>query len=369
MVNAKNINSLFKWLTSKSQKIMKVRGGGLIGLILLLFILGACSDNTPTPNEIDESLDTGENADVSGIYSLMNIQSGKLLDLKRFPGDNEDELTVVQWSENNTSSQKWELKKIDNYYRIINQSNGKDLSINPDNDTNGAYIVEAEYAGADTQHWIISYVDDNYYKIISKANGRSLDVKDAICIDGAPIRQIKYANRKSRHWELTDGSGGSANGQLTWKWVSTGVPTNDSSRISNAMNEAVERYNKGNTWSARELTVEYNPSVPTADANINGHIRFGANPGNQDEQTALHEIAHTYGIGTSSAWPGLIQDGVIVGPHVAQLVQLYDGDDANIYAGGIHFWPYGLNYQNEYSEVNAARHVEIISAFVLDGTY
>ncbi len=357
------------WQKARTLAILRRRTGGLLGLVLFLFIMGGCSDDSPSPSDINDPNESIENADVSGVFSLMSIQSGKLLDLKQFPGDGENEMTVVQWSANNSNSQKWELRKIDDYYRIINESTGKDLSINPNNDTNGAYVMEAEYSGKDTQHWIISYVDDDYYKIISKANGRSLDVMDALCIDGARLRQIKYANRKSRHWELTDGSGGSANGQLSWKWVSTDVPADHLSRINQAMNDAVARYNKGNSWSKRELTVEYNPAVPTADANINGHIRFGAIAGHQDEQTALHEISHTYGIGTSGVWSGLIQEGVVIGPNVAQLVQLYDGEDSKIYAGGVHFWPYGMNYQNEYTETNAVRHVEMITAFVLDGTY
>jgi hypothetical protein len=356
-------------LKARNQKTKVRNTSRWIGLIFLLFVMGGCSDNFTSPDDVDPIIEPGTDTDLSGVFSLMSIQSGKLLDIKRFPGDAENEMTVVQWSANNMNSQKWELKKIDNYYRIINKSSGNDLGINQNNDSNGAYIIEDEYSGTDKQHWIISYVDDNYYKIINKANGRSLDVTDALCIDGARVRQIKYANRKSRHWELTDGEGGSANGQVTWKWVSTNVPADASTRIAQAMNDAIARYNKGNSWSQRELTVEYNPAVPTADANINGHIRFGANAGHQDEQTALHEIAHTYGIGTSSTWSSLIQEGLIVSPNVARLVQFYDGDDAKINAGGIHFWPYGLNYQNEYSEVNATRHVEIISAFVLDGTF
>jgi glycine/D-amino acid oxidase-like deaminating enzyme len=35
--------------------------------------------------------------------------------------------------------------------------------------------------------------------------------------------------------------------------------------------------------------------------------------------------------------------------------------------GGGHFWPYGLNYDNEFSNTAADRHVQIVAAMVRDG--
>ena len=45
----------------------------------------------------------------------------------------------------------------------------------------------------------------------------------------------------------------------------------------------------------KELNVQYNPSVATADGNINGSIRFGSRD-SMNHITAMHEIAHTVGI-------------------------------------------------------------------------
>jgi hypothetical protein len=136
------------------------------------------------------------------------------------------------------------------------------------------------------------------------------------------------------------------------------------------MNAAVERYNSWGNWGPRTLTVEYNTGVPTADGNINGNIRFGGNTSYMTERTALHEIAHTYGVGTSSAWSyPLIQDYIFVGETAASLLRTFDGSSAVIHTGGGHFWPYGLNYESEMSETAADRHVQLVWAMVQDGLY
>jgi hypothetical protein len=87
---------------------------------------------------------------------------------------------------------------------------------------------------------------------------------------------------------------------LTWRLQRAQNPTTDQSdaywRIESAMNAAVARYNRLTSRPSKSLTVQYVPSVPTADGNFNGNIRFGANRAYMNERTALHEISHTLGL-------------------------------------------------------------------------
>ena len=157
---------------------------------------------------------------------------------------------------------------------------------------------------------------------------------------------------------------------ITWSLQRASNPTSDQqdayNRITAAMNAAVARYNNLSDLG-KTITVRYEPGVPTADGNINGTIRFGSNRSYMTERTALHEIAHTIGVGTSSGWSRLGGSGTWTGAQATALVRQFDGASAKISTGGGHFWPYGLNYDNEFSNTAADRHVQIVAAMVRDG--
>lgn len=156
---------------------------------------------------------------------------------------------------------------------------------------------------------------------------------------------------------------------ITWTLERAANPTQDQQTaynlITTAMNAAVARYNNLSDLG-KSITVRYDPGVPTADGNINGTIRFG-NRSYMTERTALHEIAHTIGVGTSSGWNSLASGGTWRGAQATALVKQYDGSGATLSTGGGHFWPYGLNYENEFSNTAADRHVQIVAAMVRDG--
>ncbi|WP_433918041.1 hypothetical protein OIE50_08185 [Streptomyces canus] len=157
---------------------------------------------------------------------------------------------------------------------------------------------------------------------------------------------------------------------ITWTLERASSPTADQQAayglITSAMNAAVARYNNLSDLG-KSITVRYDTSVPTADGNLNGTIRFGSNRSYMTERTALHEIAHTIGVGTSSGWSSLGGSGTWTGAQATALVRQFDGSSAKLSTGGGHFWPYGLNYENEFSGTAADRHVQIVAAMVRDG--
>ncbi|MET9827894.1 hypothetical protein ABZ078_00985 [Streptomyces sp. NPDC006385] len=157
---------------------------------------------------------------------------------------------------------------------------------------------------------------------------------------------------------------------ITWTLERASNPTQDQRTaydlITRAMNAAVARYNNLSDLG-KSITVRYVPGVPTADANMNGTIRFGSNRSYMNERTALHEISHTVGVGLSAGWSRLGGSGTWTGAQATALVKQYDGPGAKISTGGQHFWPYGLNYDNEFSNTAADRHVRIVAAMVRDG--
>lgn len=158
-------------------------------------------------------------------------------------------------------------------------------------------------------------------------------------------------------------------GSITWTLVTEDNPTPDQQEaydlITAAMEPAVARYNDRSDLS-HTLTVYYDPSVPTAEASIDGTIRFGGFD-YMTERTALHEMGHTMGVGTSANWAALGCPSAWTGAEATALVKEFDGPEAILECDGHSFWPYGMNYEDEFSETNADRHVEIVEAMVRDG--
>ncbi|KAL3476989.1 hypothetical protein BJX99DRAFT_257891 [Aspergillus californicus] len=155
---------------------------------------------------------------------------------------------------------------------------------------------------------------------------------------------------------------------LTWTLSKSSSPTADESSayslIEAAMEAAVARHARLGDAN-KTLYVSYAPGVPTAEANYNGDVRFGSDRSYMNERTALHEISHTLGVGQTAAFDRLCADGDW--PTALPLLRGWDGESVGISCGGGHFWPYGLNYNDEWSETNGDRNVLLVNAMLADG--
>ncbi|KAI6365021.1 hypothetical protein MCOR25_005513 [Pyricularia grisea] len=161
----------------------------------------------------------------------------------------------------------------------------------------------------------------------------------------------------------------SATAALNWSLEKASNPTTDQadaySKIESAMRDAVARYHRSSPNASKTIRVYYAPGVPTAEASFNGDLRFGSNRAYMNTRTAMHEISHTLGVGTTNAFNNMCSSGNW--PKALPLLRSFDGQSAVINCGGSHFWPYGLNYDNEWSETNAERHVRMVDAMIQDG--
>lgn len=132
--------------------------------------------------------------------------------------------------------------------------------------------------------------------------------------------------------------------------------------IVDAMESAIVFLNEHGDFK-KNVTANNSPGTPTADANYDGWINWG---GSINRRVALHEIAHTLGIGTHPEWQQNIKDGKWTGKHALKQLREFDGPDAVLYADRMHFWPYGLNFDNESSPENDKRFVKMVTAFRKD---
>jgi autotransporter-associated beta strand protein len=115
-----------------------------------------------------------------------------------------------------------------------------------------------------------------------------------------------------------------------------------------AMANVVGRYNAYGNFTLNNdgnIEVFYNAGVPTAQSNYNGNITFGGTYPN--DRVAQHESNHWLGSGTTGNWSNLFSNGVWTGAKMNALAAQLDGDGAVILQSGVHFYPYGLNYDTE----------------------
>lgn len=136
--------------------------------------------------------------------------------------------------------------------------------------------------------------------------------------------------------------------------------------ITAAMDSAVFLYNKYSDLS-KHIEVYYSTGVPTAEASSNGDLRFGKDRNYMFVGTAMHEMAHTMGMGTTSDYQRMFKDGVFQGEKAQKVIKEIDGPDAVLKGDSQHFWPYGLNYKSEVkSEQDLINHVKVVNAMYQD---
>ncbi|MFC6859061.1 hypothetical protein [Zunongwangia atlantica] len=139
-------------------------------------------------------------------------------------------------------------------------------------------------------------------------------------------------------------------------------------RIRAAFESATNYYNNY-TSIEKHVTVNYSPGTPTADGSFSGNIRVGTNQGYQRTGTALHEMAHTVGIGTHNVYWDLM-NGSWEGANAPRILKVMTaGAEATVSGDGTHFWPYGINgaHEDTGEEMLYIIHAMIMQGFKLDG--
>ncbi len=145
-----------------------------------------------------------------------------------------------------------------------------------------------------------------------------------------------------------------AKGKMTYQFNKAAMPTADQlaayARLQMPIDSALWYLNNF-TSATKHVYLNYDPAVPTADANNEGWMRFGSSIGVHNIRTMLHEMNHTLGTGTSAWWIGKIVGGKYQGDNVNALLKKIQNSMVNVQLSGDtqHWWPYGLNQNSEVS--------------------
>jgi hypothetical protein len=356
------------------KKVQSISMQAILLAVVVMLTIASCKKSLPTPPAIPPGiggggttitipdttipapgpkvkwvLNAGSEIAANGTFKIVNRATGKMLNVST----NANGLQATQLAENGSDNHKWTLStNANSSFTLTNVLSTKVLKAkNCGGNTDSAQQVTA--TGAACEQWNLVSIGNGYYRITNQSSGSSLAISNNSLDDNAAIVINTYTGAENQQWQLRE--------------IPTSVVQDAYNRITIAMNAAVKRYNKWGNFD-KLITVNYVPSVPTADANFNGNMRFGANTQYMVEGTALHELGHCMGVGTSPRWTAPLVIGAnYVGAKAVQWVKYYDGPNGVINCDTQHMWPYGLNFANEYSETNFDRHVRIIWAMRQDG--
>jgi hypothetical protein len=152
--------------------------------------------------------------------------------------------------------------------------------------------------------------------------------------------------------------------RLTWNlgWGYDGIDPNRRQAIIDSMDTAVTLYNSLGLFD-KQVIANNSPGTPTADASYDGNIRFG---GSYNSRVAIHELSHCMGAGTIGRWGELMIGGAWTGQYANAQLSALEGGPRVLNGDSMHFWPYGLNYDNEDSPENRRRNVLMVAALRRD---
>jgi hypothetical protein len=138
--------------------------------------------------------------------------------------------------------------------------------------------------------------------------------------------------------------------------------------IKTAMDSACYYYNRYTPFR-NNIWVYYNAGIPTAQASYHGSIGFGPNERYMFVGTAMHEMAHYFGSGTTTVWKGLMVGGLWQGTSGKALCLQLTGEslkgDNN--SNPVHYWPTGINQREEVkSATDLVNHAKVVKAMLVD---
>jgi hypothetical protein len=330
----------------------------LVGVLTAALFVGLATLGFSTPAAAATApVGTGAAQEIRNQYSSLCLDD--------FGYSTQPGAEVRQWSCAETANQLWEVTDLGTGYARIKNKHS-DLCLDNFNfgTTPGSEVRQWNCNGNAAQQWSIIDAGGGYTQIVNRHSALCLDNTNGSQLDGALIQQWTCNGGTAQRWRITD----PAVQKITYNLQRAQNPTADEldayARITIAMDRAVARYNRL-TNIDRVFSVSYVPGVETADANIYGNIRFGSNRGFMQEGTALHEMSHAVGVGTSWKFDDNCQNN---GWNSAlPLLRTWDGPGATLNCGGGHMWPYGMNYSYEYTEQGFERHTKLVQAMLNDG--
>lgn len=141
-----------------------------------------------------------------GYYRIVNVNSGKVLDVA---GASRRNGTVVQqYAWNGSNAQKWQLVNTGSGYKFVSAlGSSYVLDLAAASTANGTRVQLYRWNGSKAQLWgltqITQTVADGYYTVTNERSGKVLDVSGASLEDGANVQQYTANSSLAQTFRIT----------------------------------------------------------------------------------------------------------------------------------------------------------------------
>ncbi|NLT53506.1 MAG: alpha-L-arabinofuranosidase [Actinomycetales bacterium] len=184
--------------------------------------------------------------DVNSWYVIVNVNSGKALDLYNW--STADGAEFRQWTRTDATNQQFQfLSSGDGYYRLKNRHSGKVVDVWGWSTANSAPVNQYTDHNGANQQWRLTGNDNSSVRFINRNSGKALEVMNASTADGGDITQYTDYAGRNQTWQLypagssgggttttrttttTSSPSGGCSLPSTYRWTSTGSLANPAS--------------------------------------------------------------------------------------------------------------------------------------------
>ncbi|WP_435363615.1 RICIN domain-containing protein [Haloarchaeobius sp. DYHT-AS-18] len=142
----------------------------------------------------------------SGDYRIVNEHSGMVMQVPVNSTENGENVEQMDWFD--YANQRWRIRPTgkksvqEGEYKIVNVKSGKVLDIENLSDDNGANLHQMEYSGGANQRWQVDYLGDSQYRFVAKHSDKVFDVKDESKDNGKTIHQWEWEDDANQKWYI-----------------------------------------------------------------------------------------------------------------------------------------------------------------------
>ena len=114
---------------------------------------------------------------------------------------------IAQQTQDGNPNQKWMLMETalnSGVYRIVNMNSGKILEVGGNSKVNGGKIQQWDYVGTPSQKWRIIVTSASYFKLINVGSGLALTVPSPVTQTGIQLQQYTYQNGVNQQWAFDE---------------------------------------------------------------------------------------------------------------------------------------------------------------------
>ena len=138
----------------------------------------------------------------AAVHTLTAGHSGKLLDVFNLSTD--DGADIVQWTANGQNNQRWEFRDTgDGYAQVVNVNSGKCLDVYGGVGAigDGVRITQWTCHSDTNQQWRLQDAGGGRLQVIARHSNKCLTVKDAVTADGASAVQMTCGSGAEQQWQ------------------------------------------------------------------------------------------------------------------------------------------------------------------------